>query len=344
MSRGNKRTTLRPQGWACGIILASVTAFASLASATSASDTKQAENEFIKGRDAFMEERVIVAAEHFERADALAPNARVLLLAIQARQAAEQLDRAATLSALALQRHPGDKKLRRLARKIVKEAKKSLGRAEVKCSEPCTLLLDGRLLPGAAATMRTVYVHPGPHGMQVSWADGDSNGESSRFRARQGRRKKIRFDSPDAQAEQELDEPAEEETSGTESEVVLDESDGPSPVLFWIASGLTGVLAGVSVVSAFDTQSNPGADAVRDGCVGQGEDCQLYQDGLASQQRTNILFGVTAGAGIATAVIGLFLTDWGAEGQPESASVSRSVRPYVVSVGDGGQIGVVTSF
>ena len=56
----------------------------------SVEDVKAAGEQFNLGRTAFKEEDFTVAAEHFERADSLAPNAKVLELAIEAQQKARR--------------------------------------------------------------------------------------------------------------------------------------------------------------------------------------------------------------------------------------------------------------
>jgi hypothetical protein len=87
-------------------------------------------------------------------------------------------------------------------------------------------------------------------------------------------------------------------------------------------------MIGVTVWSGIDTVNNPGADRVRAEC--ESEDCALYQDGLDRQHRTNALVGVTLGVGVATAVIGLFATDWGNKKPP--AETALGARPRRVAV------------
>jgi hypothetical protein len=48
---------------------------------------------------------------------------------------------------------------------------------------------------------------------------------------------------------------------------------------------------------------------VKAGCVGKGTSCPLYQQGVASQTRTNVLIGATAGAAAVTVVLAVF-TKW----------------------------------
>jgi hypothetical protein len=91
------------------------------------------------------------------------------------------------------------------------------------------------------------------------------------------------------------------------------ESDAPwyrGRGLFFTALGVTAVAGGVTAWSGYDTLTNPGVDAVRTACVGQGLDCPEYQLGLQKQLRTNVLIGATGGAGLATLLIGTLLTEF----------------------------------
>src|SRR5689334_10253547 len=74
--------------------------------APSAEDIKAAAEEFDLGRRSFKAKDYVEAAEHFESADQNAPSAAALELAIRSRDRAGQLERAATLAALAVRRHP----------------------------------------------------------------------------------------------------------------------------------------------------------------------------------------------------------------------------------------------
>jgi hypothetical protein len=89
--------------------------------------------------------------------------------------------------------------------------------------------------------------------------------------------------------------------------------------VFWVGAGLTAVAAGTTIWSGVDTVNNPGKDRVRNECMAGDTNCSLYQEGLSHQRRTNVLIGVTAAIGVATAVVGLFATDWSG---PEAAAPS----------------------
>ena len=68
-------------------------------------------------------------------------------------------------------------------------------------------------------------------------------------------------------------------------------------------AGLTAALAGGAALSAVDTT----------GLHQKFTETGLREDrdrGLAAQRRTNVVWGATAAAAAATAVIGVFFTDW----------------------------------
>ncbi|HEY5374989.1 MAG TPA: hypothetical protein VIK01_15005, partial [Polyangiaceae bacterium] len=104
---------------------------------------------FDRGREAYKSEEYVEAAEQFESADANAPSAAALELAIRARDKAGQLDRAATLAALALARHPDDPNIQKIAPGIVQRAKAELYELDLKCDDPCDVTVAGKIAPGS---------------------------------------------------------------------------------------------------------------------------------------------------------------------------------------------------
>lgn len=301
---------------AIGLLLSSTPALS--AEEPSVEDVKAAGEQFNLGRTAFKEEDYAVAAEHFERADGLVPNAKVLLLAMQARERAGQIARAAMLAEVAKRRHPGDERFAD-ADAIIRRAAKDHARVAVSCDQPCNLVVGMRLVHGAAATEWVLFLEAGSHEIRAGWGDTDA---TQQYQATAGEEGALAFrepgDEPPAApvsetAPQEYDpieDPFAEQPLQAETTTPDSERKGLSPTWFWIGAGTTVALAGVSTWSAIDTVSNPGQDAVRQGCLGQGEDCTLYQDGVSRQNRTNLLWGLTAGAGVVTVVL-LTLTDFG---------------------------------
>ena len=316
---------------------------------------RSAAEAFDRGREAYKTEDYVEAAEQFESADANAPSAAALELAIRARDKAGQLDRAATLAALALARHPDDPNIQKIAPAIVQKAKAELFELDLKCDDPCDVTVAGKLAPGRRATERTVYLGPGKYAVRAGWLGDRSLSKS--VEANKGATGTLEFQVPAAAVVS-----APVVTSSTPPASTDDKpadagtahkSGALPPAVFWVGVGLTAVVGGVSVWSGLDTQSNPGPDKVRDTCrTGtQPTECQsLYQQGLDEQHRTNALLGVTAGVGVATAVIGAFFTDWGGAAKPaaeaEQAHASRksfSVEPWL-SIGSGASVGALGRF
>lgn len=290
---------------------------------------------FDKGREAYKAEEFVEAAEQFERADNNAPSPAAIELAIRSRDKAGELDRAATLASLALKRHPDDQNLLRLAGDLARRGRPALFELTATCDQPCDLTVNGKLVHGAPDTQRLLYIAPGALTVRAGWSDNRS--ESKQIQAQAGAQAELTFAAPAvpaaAGAAKEPTEPVEREPAAAanpqKDEGSAKKSSGWSPTVFYVGAGLTAVLGGVTVWSGIDTVNNPGADRVKQECGErmQREDCDLYQEGLSKQRRTNVLIGVTAGAFVTTAVIGLFLTDW--SGKPSEESTAQRLRPRV---------------
>ena len=104
-------------------------------------------------------------------------------------------------------------------------------------------------------------------------------------------------------------------------------------------AGLTGTFVtaagGATAISGIEAQKHPGTAAVRADCAGMGTSCPEYQQGLSAQLRTNVLLGVTGGLGLVTAIVGIFLTQWGAPEAPAPESAHIRVEP-VIGIGQAG--------
>jgi hypothetical protein len=294
---------------------------------------------FDDGSRAYREGNFELAASHFEAADAAVPSARALRMAMRARDEANQPDRAATLAELALWRYPKDEATRKLAKKIVADHRAELHRLDISCVAPCVLAVarsevGARAVPGGAAKRWRIYLLPGDASIGASFVGG-AGSEEQVISARAGGSNALSFlpkggvalpepapppdprRSPDPRRD--APEPGPKPAAGGEA-VDDDSSFIESPAVFVIGLVATAGLGGVLVWSGVDTLQSPGQDAVREGCAGQGSDCELYQQGLDKQLRTNILIGATAGMGVITAIIGIFVTDWGG-GESETALV-----------------------
>jgi hypothetical protein len=288
---------------------------------------------FDKGREAYKSEDYIEAAEQFEKADSNAPSPAALELAIRARDKAGELDRAATLMSLALRRYPGEGNLLKIASDLSKRASATLFELSAVCDEPCDLTVGGRIVHGGPETERLLYIKPGALTVRAGWSENRS--DSKQVQAEAGGKGEVRFVAPATAASKNMAqapaEPASVASPAPLSEQPLDsggKSSGWSPAVFFVGAGLTAVLGGITVWSGLDTVNNPGTERVKNECGAQGESCALYQEGLSKQRRTNVLIGVTGAVGIATVLVGVLATDWGAK-KSARETASLSVRPRV---------------
>jgi hypothetical protein len=289
---------------------------------------------FDRGREAYKAEEYVEAAEQFEKADSSAPSSAALELAIRARDKAGEIDRAATLLALALKRHPGEASLLKLAADLDRRVKAELYMLTANCDTPCDLTVGGKIVHGPPDTQRTLFMHPGTVAVRAGWSDNRS--DSKQVDAEKGSQGEVTFVAPPTPAGQEMAKdaagpvaPAAVDPTATKDEGPVKKAGGWPPTIFFVGAGVTAVVAGITIWSGVDTVNNPGADRVKAECGTQGESCALYQEGLSKQRRTNILVGVTAGVGVATLLVGIFATDWsGGKSAPDAESAKR-LRPGV---------------
>jgi hypothetical protein len=286
---------------------------------------------FDRGREAYKAEQYQEAAEQFERADANAPSVTALELAIRSRDRAGNSDRAATLASLALTRHPENAALTTLANEVLDRAKPGLFELKVTCAEPCELVADSKIVHGARATERIVYLLPGSHTVVADFGEGRTTSQS--FEAVETNVGEVTFELPVQPVEAD---PAPESVDPdpdpppTHDQGTKEKANGWSPTVFWVGAGLTALAGGVTIWSGVDTINNPGAERVRNEC--SDEDCQLYKDGVAKQTRTNVLIGVTGALGLATILVGALATDWSGAPKEEAELVRKRTNQAFKSV------------
>lgn len=325
-----------------GLAVCAVAPHAVAADAPSAEDVKAAEADFSRGRDAYKKGDYVEAAEYFESADAHAPNERVLELAITSRERAGNLDRAATLAQYGLETYPNSEKLRKIGEPLVAKAKVDLLEVTVECDEACSVLDGTRLLHGTPTTKRTVYLTPGDHTIRASWSD--DRAAAKPVSGASGNHVDVAFTAPPVETE--TPPPGDATPVDPMADSGVGKKGGLPPVVFWIGVGATAVLGGVTTWSGIDTVNNPGQDAVRNACAGLGDGCPEYRDGRSRQTRTNILIGATSAVGIATAIVGIFATNWKGNGPPKDVAKKPegfSVSPWV-SYQNGATVGATGRF
>lgn len=303
---------------------------------------------FDRGREAYKSEHFAEAAEQFERADASAPSAIALELAMKARDRAGDLDRAGTLAALALERYADDPNISKSAPEIVQRARAALYEVTVSCAEPCDLADGTQIVHGVSAKQRTVFLTPGDHSLRAGFSDGKTQSKS--IAAMAGASGELSFEGPAPEPQEEAappPEPPPEPPPPPPPEEV--KSEGWSPIVFWISAGATVAAGGVTAWSGIDTINNPGKERVQNECAKGDEECPLYQEGRSKQARTNVLLGVTSAMAVATGLIGALAIDWAGGKSPSTEARGRPhIRPYLnlplVNVGKSFSVGARGSF
>ena len=291
---------------------------------------------FDDGAAAYRKGKFKAAAVHFESADVALPSARALRMAIRSRDEAGQPARAATLAGQALLRYPDDEGTASLATEVIDKHKDDLHRLAVRCSAPCVVWVDGHPVPGLARERWSVFVEPGD--VAVTARFGDDESDEQQLSATAGGDNSLSFVGALPVAPTPKPKPDESPSEQPPDESGDEGDDGSSwiehPAVFASLLVATAAVGGVTIWSGIDTLNNPGQDAVREACAGQGTDCPEYVQGRNSQLRTNILIGVTAGLGALTTIFGIFVTDFG--GGDGDGDVALSIIP---GPGDGPGLG-----
>ena len=293
----------------------------------SAERIKAAAEEFDRGRRAYLAKDFEQAAAHFENAFRDAPSKETLRLAIRARRDAKQPARAATLAAVAQGRYANDAQTAQLAKETLAETSPELSEYVVRCSAPCTIAADSRVVSQSDALDHRLYLDPGAHDLGVSFQQGGSI--SRPVDAKKGTSTALTFEPPPRPAAPATPGPTSErpQPPGAGGKTAKERPLGPA--VFFVGAGVTVAAGAATIVSGIATQNDPGPDAVRRECAGQGESCPLYQEGQDAETRTNILLGATIGAAVVTGVIGLFFTQWSSSSATAGHLQKRSARPVL---------------
>jgi hypothetical protein len=251
------------------------------------------------------------AAQLYALADQIAPSPEALRSAARAARQAGLSATAATHAALLLTRTPVSAESRTLAEEILRASEHDLARIEARCARACRVTLDGRLIPGRAATEHVVYARPGDRHLRASFGPG-ANGEERSVALRAGETSVVELGAPVA-AVAAVTPPAHD--------------DGLSPWFFGGGLLLTAVAGGLSIWSGIDVMN---AHASYDRSA---PDAQMaYQHGRDLEARTDVLFAITGALALTTVILAIF-TDW--DGSPAVDHARLRDLP-LASVGDGG--------
>jgi hypothetical protein len=214
---------------------------------------------------------------------------------------------------------------------VLERARQELYELSVQCDEPCEIAVAGKILHGGFNTQRLVFLPEGTHTVRAGFSNDRSDSED--VQATVGGRGDVRFEAPRVEVKVEP-KPDPEPEFDRPPRKPAEEKGGWSPTVFWVGLGLTAVSGGVTIWSGLDTLNNPGEDRVRNECEAGDTNCPLYQQGLDSQLRTNVLIGVTSALGVGTILVGAFATDWsgGAASATEETRAQRRHRRGLASV------------
>jgi hypothetical protein len=319
-----------------------------------AAKVRTAAEEFDEAVRLYKQKDFAAAANHFEAADTAVPSPKTLRLAIRSRAEAGQAARAATLSAYALENYPSDEETVTVATETLDKLRPSLQEVKVSCASPCILAVStggepARSVHGSPNTRWTVFVPTGASTLSASF--GKLEGGEKEVDGMAGLTTDLRFEPGGAPKPPPVvppptdpgDDPVPppEETSQPPEDAASD--GGISPIFFISGAVLTAAAGGVLVWSGIDTMNEPGEDAVRAGCVGQGTECALYQEGLDKELRTNVLIGVTAGLGATTLVLAL-LTDWDGDATAAEVGGAKVSVPMVAAGPERGAVSIAGRF
>lgn len=308
------------------------------APAAAQQEVQVAATAFAEGQQAQLRGDYDRAAELFEIADHSVPSAAALRSAIRMRGAAGDDVRAATLALQALQRYPDDTETRGVAESTLDRLAPRLSRIRLHCNEPCTATLDGALVGAGPLVSIEFFVTPGTHVIRGSWPERRPVSES--LQAQPGQALEVELTAPARR------EPPASVSAAAAAPVVMPQapntpppssvrldsqvssdarrsSDGLSPAVFWVGTGLTAVGGALIWWSGQDTLDE--RDAYERNPTRAG-----YDHGVRLERRTNLLIAATSVVGAATLGVGLFATDWGGRSElgvslgPAHAAISMT--------------------
>ena len=292
------------------------------------------------------------AASHFENAFFAAPNPAELRSAIRARRDAGELARAATLAAIGQRRFPGDAATAKVAADVIAQARPHVYEVKIASSALYSVAIDEKIVAAERVTESRLFVNPGSHQVVVSWSD-DRNTRIS-IDATEGGTVSLQLDPPASPPPQPAPAPALAPGPAPVPAVVTPPPVAPppppskpfGPTVFITGAALTAFGVGLIVWSGIDTLHSPGSSAVKTACAAgfNGNSlCQSdYREGMNAQLRTNIVVAATSAVAAATAIVGLFFTEW--PSAPTAGVRDPTAGPRVAPVVGVGRAGVEGTF
>ncbi len=302
------------------------------------------------GYRAYIDDQYAEAASHFENAYFAAPNPAELRSAIRARRDAGELARAATLAAIGQRRFPGDAAMAKVAADVITLARPHVYEVHITSSDQYSVAIDEKIVAAERVTESRLFMNPGSHQLLVSWSD-DRNTRIS-VEATEGGTVSLHLEPPAAPPPQPV--PVAPPVPAPVPAVVAPPPVAPPPLpskpfgpaVFFSGAALTAVGVGLIVWSGIDTLSSPGSSVVKTACAAGyngNPPCQSdYREGMNAQLQTNIFVAITGGVAAATAIIGLFFTQWAPA--PTAGVRDPAGGPRVAPVVGVGRAGVEGTF
>jgi hypothetical protein len=296
------------------VVLAGITLAVLPASAQS--NIPAAAKAFQLGQQAELAGDFRAASEHYELADRMVPSPEALRSAARARLRAGDEASAAT-HAEALERRYSDEKSHKIAEEILDSLRPKLARVSMTCAPACGVVMDGGAIGVEESTSHVFYVEPGRHAIGASF--GSRGNQQEMIEGTAGKEVSLTLTAAEP-------EPSEEPAVEMRTDVrPLPPKGLPRG---WVigAAAVTIGLAGASIWSGLDVLEKNKAyeDAPTQARLDQGQRAEL---------RTNILFGATAVAAIATGFIA-WKTRWSSAPEKEtSVAIAPSAEGVVLVFG-----------
>lgn len=251
-------------------------------------DRTRARMAYDRGAAAFESGDFETAVRELTAADELVPSPTALAMAL--RSALRGDFPIASLELADRAERTTDPEVTSLAQEARRRYASRAGRLRVRCQGECTLAVDGRPLePG-----KRQWLMPGSHELRADLGDEPE-----------------RILHPKISAGDLTD--MDLAPKPVAPKPMPKREHGLSPTWFWVGVGVTTVAAGATVWSGLDTNRR------YDDFATTRTDPSLRDDGRAAETRTNVLLGVTAGAAIATAALGLFVVDFSSDSSKQGS-------------------------
>jgi hypothetical protein len=302
-------------------------ALAGAPGAARADDPEAARAAYDRGAAAFEAHRYAEAAAELARADALAPNPIALGNALKAAELADDPVLAMTLADRAELRPGAGEAALTAARRVREKMAARVGKLSIRCAAArgCAVTVDAEPFP----VEQQRWIKAGTHAVEIT-----SGAAAGRYTVTVEAGQTLAWSEPASAAPPPPPPPVTPAPSPPPEPPPPPPPRGISPAWFAVGAGLTAVAGGFLVASGVDTLGKH-SDYVGFKTADPGP-------GQAAQTRTNVLVGVTAALGVATAAIGIFAVRWSASPGPRAPS-SRAAPSRWMSVTVGPAGGTLTA-